>query len=101
MLSGQAPVVLVLVLVLVLAVLVCIQSQHKRWVILIITVCPNVMFSIVGLRLLEYIKLAPAGTCKVQKMLLEGGEGCMRGGRLGIFTPMYMVVVRKPLNKEE
>lgn len=53
-----------------------------------------------GLRLLEFLRLAPAGTCKVQKMLLEGGEGCARGGQLGIFTPMYMVVVRKPLNSE-
>lgn len=50
-----------------------------------------------GLRLLEKIGLAPAGTCKVQQMLLEGGYGCARGGELGIFTPMYMVVVRKPL----
>jgi len=50
-----------------------------------------------GLKLLEFIRLAPAGTCKVQKMLLTGGLGCVRGGETGIFTPMYMVVVRKPL----
>lgn len=31
-------------------------------------------------------------------MLLTGGEGCYRGGELGIFTPMYLCVVRKPLD---
>ena len=41
-----------------------------------------------GLKLLEAIRLAPAGTVKVQKMLLTGGEGCVRGGETGIFTPM-------------
>ncbi|CAM9291861.1 unnamed protein product [Heterosigma akashiwo] len=49
--------------------------------------------------LMEKVRLAPAGTCKVQMMLQQGGIGCSRGGATGTFTPMYLAVVRKPLRK--
>jgi sterol 24-C-methyltransferase len=52
----------------------------------------------VALRFLEFIRLAPAGTSKVQGMLQQGGIGCANGGITGTFTPMYLAVVRKPLN---
>lgn len=45
----------------------------------------------------EGIWLVPAGTYKVQEMLQQGAWGCERGGYFGIFTPMYLMVARKPL----
>mmetsp|Transcript_114780 Transcript_114780/g.246690 ORF Transcript_114780/g.246690 Transcript_114780/m.246690 type:complete len:405 (-) Transcript_114780:107-1321(-) len=44
----------------------------------------------------EGIWLVPAGTYKVQEMLQQGAWGCERGGYFGIFTPMYLMVARKP-----
>jgi len=32
-------------------------------------------------------------------MLQQGGWGCARGGYTGIFTPMWLMVARKPLKK--
>jgi sterol 24-C-methyltransferase len=51
-----------------------------------------------ALWLMEKIGLAPAGTTKVQTMLQQGGWGCAQGGHTGTFTPMYLMVARKPLN---
>lgn len=51
-----------------------------------------------ALTLFELIGLAPVGTCKVQNMLQQGGWGCAQGGHTGTFTPMYLMVARKPLN---
>lgn len=45
----------------------------------------------------EGIWLVPSGTFKVQEMLQQGAWGCERGGYFGIFTPMYLMVARKPL----
>ncbi|CAN0250895.1 unnamed protein product [Phaeothamnion confervicola] len=53
-----------------------------------------------GLWLLEKIRLAPPGTCKVQAMLQQGGIGCAQGGLTGTFTPMYLMVARKPLTAQ-
>lgn len=47
---------------------------------------------------LETIGLVKKGVVKTQKILLVAADGLVAGGRLGIFTPMYMVVVRKPEN---
>jgi sterol 24-C-methyltransferase len=41
--------------------------------------------------------LVPSGTYKVQSMLQQGGWGCAEGGYTGAFTPMYLMVARKPL----
>lgn len=49
-----------------------------------------------GLRLLEFLWLAPKGTSKIQTMLQQGGMGCAQGGITGTFTPMYLAVSRKP-----
>lgn len=51
------------------------------------------------LRVLEFLYLAPKGTCKVQSMLLSGGIGLEAGGRTKTFTPMFLMVGRKPLKK--
>lgn len=45
---------------------------------------------------MEMLWLAPSGTYKVQEMLQQGGWGCERGGYFGIFTPMWLMVARKP-----
>lgn len=49
------------------------------------------------LRVLEALWLAPKGTVKVQAMLQQGAIGLARGGVQGIFTPMHLLVARKPL----
>ena len=49
------------------------------------------------LTFLELIKLVPAGTSKTQVMLQAGGIGCADGGVTGAFTPMWLMVARKPL----
>lgn len=46
---------------------------------------------------MEGVRLAPSGTYKVQEMLQQGGWGCATGGYTGIFTPMWLMVARKPL----
>ena len=52
----------------------------------------------VVLTVLEFLRLAPKGSAKVQGMLQQGAWGLAQGGKLGIFTPMYLVVARKPLD---
>lgn len=46
---------------------------------------------------LELIRAVPSGTYKVQVMLQQGGWGCAQGGFTGTFTPMWLMVARKPL----
>ena len=46
----------------------------------------------------EGLWLVPAGTYKVQEMLQQGGWGCAYGGHTGTFTPMWLMVARKPLD---
>jgi len=47
---------------------------------------------------LEFLRLVPKGTNKVQRMLQQGALGCGGGGVTGTFTPMYLCVARKPLD---
>ena len=42
-------------------------------------------------------RAVPQGTYKVQVMLQQGGWGCAQGGFTGTFTPMWLMVARKPL----
>uniref|UniRef100_A0A7R9YVM4 SAM-dependent methyltransferase Erg6/SMT-type domain-containing protein n=1 Tax=Pseudictyota dubia TaxID=2749911 RepID=A0A7R9YVM4_9STRA len=53
-----------------------------------------------SLKLLEFVRLAPRGTCKTQVMLQTGGFGLAGGGKEKIFTPMYLMVGRVPLDKK-
>ncbi|CAA7015943.1 unnamed protein product [Microthlaspi erraticum] len=48
------------------------------------------------LKALEYVRVVPAGTQKVQAILQKAANGLVDGGRKGIFTPMYFVLARKP-----
>jgi len=45
----------------------------------------------------EMIRLVPKGTAKTQVMLQAGGIGCSKGGEEGIFTPMWLMVGKKPM----
>ena len=47
---------------------------------------------------LESVGLAPKGSVKVHRMLCKGADGLVKGGKEGIFSPMYFVLARKPLS---
>ena len=46
---------------------------------------------------LETLKIAPSGTVRVSNFLETAADGLVDGGKMGIFTPMYLMVGRKPL----
>ncbi|ABO97661.1 predicted protein [Ostreococcus lucimarinus CCE9901] len=46
---------------------------------------------------LEFIGFAPKGTQAVHTMLLKAAVNLEKGGDLGIFSPMYLIVMKKPL----
>jgi sterol 24-C-methyltransferase len=48
---------------------------------------------------MEKVGLAPKGTVRAHEILLEGRDGLVSAGRLGIFTPMFLVIARKPNKK--
>ncbi|EER08637.1 Cycloartenol-C-24-methyltransferase, putative [Perkinsus marinus ATCC 50983] len=45
--------------------------------------------------LLEFLRIAPKGASDTAKMLAQGAEGLVEGGRSGIFTPTYYVLAEK------
>uniref|UniRef100_A0A1D1XPD8 Methyltransferase n=1 Tax=Anthurium amnicola TaxID=1678845 RepID=A0A1D1XPD8_9ARAE len=47
---------------------------------------------------LEKIGIAPTGSLQTQFVLETAGDCLVESGRLGIFTPMYLMVGKKPLN---
>ena len=49
-----------------------------------------------SLRVLEALRIVPRGTTGVSRILNVGAAALAEGGRLGIFTPMYFVLGRKP-----
>ena len=49
-----------------------------------------------SLWLLERLKLVPRGSSRVAAMLNVAGGAFAEAGRLGIFTPMYFILARKP-----
>ncbi|KAF9974568.1 Delta(24)-sterol C-methyltransferase [Actinomortierella ambigua] len=49
-------------------------------------------------KVLEMVGLAPPGTCRVSDLLIDCGEAVVESGRLGIFSPMFFFVARKPLS---
>jgi len=52
--------------------------------------------SLKGLQLLEYIKIAPAGSGGTLEMLQKGSDALCYSGQEETFTPMYWVLARKP-----
>lgn len=49
---------------------------------------------------LEWIGLAPTGTQKTADSLAVGADSLVAGGREKLFTPMYLMIARKPLGKQ-
>ena len=45
---------------------------------------------------LEFVRFAPKGTQAVHTMLLKAAVNLEKGGDLGIFSPMYLIVMKKP-----
>ncbi|PIG82920.1 tocopherol O-methyltransferase [Aspergillus arachidicola] len=45
---------------------------------------------------LETLRLAPSGTAETATELANGADSLVEGGRLGLFTPMYFMIGRKP-----
>ncbi|KAJ2786457.1 Delta(24)-sterol C-methyltransferase [Coemansia interrupta] len=56
------------------------------------------LFTSNAVKLLEKVGIAPAGTYKVQDILATGADALVAGGKEKVFTPMYLIVGRKPLN---
>ena len=48
------------------------------------------------LRMLEALRVVPKGTLQVAKLLDQCAAAMVDAGKLGIFTPMYFVLARKP-----
>ena len=48
------------------------------------------------LRVLEKLRLMPSGTADTTDELARGAENLVAGGKEGLFTPMYLMVARKP-----
>lgn len=49
-----------------------------------------------ALSVLEWMHIAPKGSTEVSKLLCDTADDLVEGGRLEIFTPMLLVVGRKP-----
>ncbi|EIT80311.1 putative tocopherol O-methyltransferase [Aspergillus flavus] len=45
---------------------------------------------------LETLRMAPSGTAETATELASGADSLVEGGRLGLFTPMYFMIGRKP-----
>lgn len=50
------------------------------------------------LTVMETARLAPKGSSDVAQLLNDAADALVEGGKTGIFTPMYFVLCRKPLN---
>lgn len=48
---------------------------------------------------LEKLDLIPKGSAQVSKLLMNAARDLVEGGKLGIYTPMYFFVARKPALK--
>ena len=49
-----------------------------------------------SLQVLEMLRIVPRGTVAVSHMLNTAARAFVDAGRLGIFTPMYFLLARKP-----
>jgi len=48
-------------------------------------------------RAMEFLRIAPAGTVSASQLLMDAADSLVAAGRTEIFTPMYLVVGRKPV----
>ncbi|KAE9389157.1 delta-sterol C-methyltransferase [Gymnopus androsaceus JB14] len=49
-----------------------------------------------AMRVLEFVGLLPKGTCDVGDSLKVAGDALVQAGRAKLFTPMYLVICKKP-----
>lgn len=49
------------------------------------------------LRSLEAFRLAPSGTAQTAAELSDGADALVQGGKKKLFTPMYLMIARKPV----
>ena len=49
-------------------------------------------------RVLEFFGIAPPGTCAAHDVLELAARNLAKGGQMGIFTPMYFMLLRKPVD---
>jgi sterol 24-C-methyltransferase len=49
------------------------------------------------IRLMEFVRFAPAGTVKTQKVLQAGGFALRDAGKAGVFTTMFLMIGQKPV----
>jgi sterol 24-C-methyltransferase len=47
---------------------------------------------------LERFGVAPKGSLEVASMLERAADGLVAGGKMGLFTPLFFFLVRKPTN---
>eukprot|EP00048_Salpingoeca_helianthica_P014351 m.221273 g.221273 ORF g.221273 m.221273 type:complete len:352 (-) comp15755_c0_seq1:620-1675(-) len=48
-------------------------------------------------RVMEFLRIAPQGTVAASQLLMNAADSLVASGVTGIFTPMYLMVGRKPL----
>ncbi|CAA7015941.1 unnamed protein product [Microthlaspi erraticum] len=48
------------------------------------------------MKALEYVRIVPEGTQRIQALLEKAANGLVDGGKKELFTPMYFVLARKP-----
>ncbi|KZL70531.1 sterol 24-C-methyltransferase [Colletotrichum tofieldiae] len=66
-------------------ILVCVRMTHWG---------RSIMHHLTGL--LEFVGFAPAGTKKTADALATAADGLVAGGKRNLFTPMYLMVGKKP-----
>jgi sterol 24-C-methyltransferase len=47
---------------------------------------------------METLRLAPLGSAETAAELSAGADALVAGGKEGLFTPMYLMVARKPVS---
>jgi len=53
-----------------------------------------------SLNVLERVKIVPQGTTKVSGLLMMTADALVEGGKMGLFTPCFYFIARKPKNSE-
>lgn len=51
--------------------------------------------------ILSFLGIAPQGVVDVHEMLFKTADYLTRGGETGIFTPMHLMICRKPLQQQQ
>ncbi|KDQ58582.1 hypothetical protein JAAARDRAFT_34401 [Jaapia argillacea MUCL 33604] len=54
-----------------------------------------------AMRVMEWVGMLPKGTWEVGEALKVAGDALVKGGQTKLFTPMYLVISRKPVSTTE